>query len=175
MKSLKESLFDKDLIKRSPELYQLKNLVTFDGQWVLRLDDWQKRLVDIKVNNVLSIIDWRKVKQDLKKLGGEDIDLGLYPYANSSDTNVRTAETNKKTEMFARLIMSIPYTEELHLTGFNSRFRDEFLPKLNDYILKEYRDKEFSFEEYNSRYALVFTLKHPATIAEFLRFEFVEK
>ena len=78
MKSLKESLFDKDLVKKDIPGHQLKDLVYFDGQWVYRL--LSKDSFGFKNPHVLEIIDWKRVRQNLKKWGGDKIDLGLYAY-----------------------------------------------------------------------------------------------
>lgn len=172
MKSLKESLFDKDLVEKDIPGHQLKDLVFFDGQWVYKL--LSKDYFGFKNPHVLEIIDWKRVRQSLKKWGGDKIDLGLYAYANADAHNVRNVDTNKKTENFARLIMSIPYIEEVNFGGFNSRFRDEFLKKLDNYILPNWK-RDFHFELITTRFGLVFTLHYsPWGDQELLRFEFLK-
>jgi len=171
MKSLSESLFDKDLVTKDIPGHQLKDLVFFDGQWVYRLMD--KSNFGFKQPHILEIIDWGKVRHDLKKFQGDKIDLGLYAYANADSHNIRNVDTNKKTEAFARLIMSIPFVEDCNFGSWNSRFRDEFLPKLNDYILPGRKD--FHFELTTTRFGVIFTVHYgPWGDQELLRFEFVK-
>ena len=148
MKSLRESLFDKDLVQKEISGHQLKDLMFFDGQIVYRVKNGSHLVGDgadliqdgIKGPNILEIIDWGKVKKDLKKWDGNKIDLGLYGYVNSGQIIMRNAQTNKKTEDFARLILSIPFIEEYHFDSYNSRFRDEFEEKLTEYILPQWRN-----------------------------------
>ena len=138
MRSLSESLFDRDLVEKEPIDNQLKDIVLFDGQWVYKLRQGLSKVIiptgDYDGNNALGVIDWKEVKKDLKKWGGDKIDLGQYAYANADKFIMRNTDTNKKTEDFTRLILSIPYTEEYYFGGFNSRFREEFTPKLDKYI-----------------------------------------
>lgn len=148
MKTLKESLFDDDLVEKEVPGHCLKDLVFFDGQLVYRIFKGSKRLIytgDYVRNNALYIFDWNKVKKDLKKFGGDKIDLRLYAYASSNEYVMRTTETNKKSEDFARLILSIPFIEEYQFGGFNSRFRYEFIPKLEDYMLPQYKNPKSSY------------------------------
>ena len=173
MKSLVESLFDKDLAQKGVPGFQLKDIVFFDGQWVYKYQH-----PNLKKNNVLEIIDWKKVRADLKKWGGDKIDLGRYAYANADAWIIRNSETVRKTENFARLIMSIPYAEECYFGSFNSRFRDEFLLKLNKYILPEYGPDYpgFHFDIVTTRFGLVITIEYDPTGDEkYLRFEFLKK
>ncbi len=181
-----ESLFDRDLVTKEPIGNQLKNIVFFDGQLVYRIFQGSKRLIytgDYVFNNALHIFDWDKVKKDLKKWKGDKIDLGLYAYANSTKYIMRTAETNKKTEDFARLIMSIPFTEEYHFGSFNSRFRDEFIPKLSEYILPRYKDfkpymNQFYFDILTRSYGFSIVVRYgamnPDRDPEVLRWEFLK-
>ena len=167
-----ESLFDRDLVEKDIPGHQLKDLVFFDGQWVYKL--LSKDSFGFKNPHALEIIDWKQVRKDLKKWGGDKIDLGLYAYANADAHNIRNADTNKKTENFARLIMSIPYIEEVKFGEFNSRFRDEFLKKLDSYILPNWK-QDFHFELMTGRYGLNFTLHYaPWGDQELLRFEFLK-
>lgn len=183
MKSLSESLFDRDLVEKEPISNQLKNLVVFDGQWVYKLRQGLSRVIiptgDYDGNNALGVIDWKAVKKDLKKWGGDKIDLGLYAYANADRYIMRTTETNKKTEDFARLIMSIPFTEEYYFGSFNSRFCDEFIPKLSKYILPQYMDQFYFYIMTLSRFGLVVVVKYgamnPERDPEVLRWEFLKK
>lgn len=137
MKSLRESLFDKDLVEKDIA-YQLKNTMIFDGQYVYPAH--KDVLVDMGLNpnsnHVLDVIDWKKVRKDLKEYGGDKLDLGLYEYSHIN--NIRTADVVKKTEMFAKLILILPYGESIVLGSYNSRFRDEFEDILNKYIKPEY-------------------------------------
>ena len=180
MKTLSESLFDTDLIDKIAGK-QLKDIAFFDGQWVYRLSSmagWpslvQKR-TGIKGNNALEVIDWKKVRKDLKKFGGDKIDLGLYAFANANKLVIRNTETNKKTENFARLILSIPYGEEYYWGGFNSRFRDEFIPKLNEYILPEKRNNWYWVMDCRSKFGFNITLHFQESAEEWLRFEFIKR
>ena len=150
-----ESLFDTDLVQKEPSGYRIKNDAYFDGQWVYRL---RYNSIGIKGRNCLEVIDWRKAKTDLKKYHGEDIDLGLYAYANSSSENIKTLETDKKTEPFAKLIMSIPLVEECRWGEFNSRFRDELEEKLNEYIVDKWKGT-FKFYVVTSKYTLYVSVK----------------
>ncbi len=171
MRSLSESLFDRDLVEKEPIDNQLKDLVVFDGQWVCRLMD--KSNFGFKQPHILEIIDWNKVRRDLKKFHGDKIDLGLYAYSNADRLNIRNNDTNKKTETFARLIMSIPFIEDCNFGSYNSRFRDEFLPKLNDYILPRWKD--FHFELTTTRFGVIFTVHYePWGDKELLRWEFLK-
>ena len=141
MKTLQESLFDKDLVEKDVPGHQLVDLVFYDGEEVRRLNN----KVSGNINAVkagmpsavhgLGAINWTKVRRDLKKNKGENIDLGLYAYWNNDQYRVRTNETIKKTEMFARLIMCLPYHEECRFGAFNSRWRDEFEELLSEYIV----------------------------------------
>ena len=173
-----ESLFDRDLVEKDIPGHQLKDLVFFDGQWVYRLRKGLSRVIipikDYDKDNALDMIDWKKVKQDLKKWGGDKIDLGLYAYANADALIMRNVDTNKKTENFARLIMSIPYIEEVKFGEFNSRFKDEFLKKLDSYILPNWK-RDFCFDLMTSRSGLVFSLRYISwRNQELLRFEFLK-
>ena len=169
MKSLSESLFDGDLIEKEIPGHQLKDIVVFDGQWVYRLRKGYSRIIiptkGYDKDNALGVIDWKKVRRDLKKWGGNKIDLGLYPYANADEYIMRTAETNKKTEDFARLILSIPYIEEYYFGRFNSRFCEEFIPKLTEYILPQYKNFNSSSDVFyfdidtKSKYYISMSLK----------------
>lgn len=171
MKSLQESLFDRDLVQKEVPGHQLKDIVFFDGQWVYRLLD--KSNFGFKQPHILEIIDWGKVRKDLKKFQGDKIDLGLYAYASADQHNIRNTDTNKKTEAFAKLILSIPFVSEVHFGGYNSRFRDEFVQKLNEYILPSRKD--FHFELTTTRIGVIFTVHYgPWGDQELLRFEFVK-
>ena len=188
MKSLVESLFDNDLVQKEIPGHQLKDIVFFDGQWVYRLrKGYSKIIIPIEgydKDNALGVIDWKKVRQDLKKWGGNKINLGLYAYANADEYNIRNTETTKKTEDFARLILTIPYIEEYHFGEFNSRFRDEFIPKLDEYILPQYKQhmKHFYFDiNSRSKFGMTVALKYGCESYNFstfdtevLRFEFVK-
>lgn len=191
MKSLAESIFDRDLVEKEPIGNQLKDIVLFDGQWVYKLRHGLSNVIiptgDYEENNALSVIDWKAVKKDLKRWGGDKVNLGQYAYANADKYIMRNADTNKKTEDFARLILSIPYAEEYYFGGFNSRFREEFTPKLDKYILPEYkdesRDKYFYFKvDCRSRFGCFITLNYggynpynPVNDPEVLRWEFIKK
>lgn len=189
MKSLSESLFDRDLVEKEPIDNQLKDIFVFDGQWVYRLRHGLNNVIiptgGYDENNALGVIDWKAVKKDLKKWGGDKVNLGQYAYANADKDIMRTTETNKKSEDFARLILSIPYIEEYKFGGFNGRFRKEFTQKLNNYILPKYkvpRDKYFYFRiSYGSRWGCYITLNYrgadpdPTNDPELLRWEFLKK
>jgi len=188
MKTLQESLFDRDLIEKDVPGHQLKDIMFFDGQCVYKLRQGLSRVIiptgDYDRDNALGAIDWKEVKKDLKKWGGDKIDLGRYAYANADKYIMRNSDTNKKTEDFARLILSIPYTEEYYFGGFNSRFREEFTPKLDKYILSEYKDESrgkcFYFEvDCRSRFGCSISLYYggynPANDPEVLRWEFMKK
>ena len=171
MKSLQESLFDKDIVQKEIHGHQLKDIVYFDGQWVYRLMD--KSNFGFRNNHILEIFDWSEVRKDLKKFGGDKIDLGLYAYASADQHNIRNVDTNKKTEAFAKLIMSIPFASEFNFGSYNSRFRDEFIPKLDDYILPGRKD--FHFELITTRFGAIFTVHYgPWGDQELLRFEFLK-
>ncbi len=187
MKSLSESLFDRDLIEKEVPGHQLKDIVFFDGQWVYRLRKGYSQVIipveDYDKDNALSIIDWKKVRWDLKKWGGNKINLGLYAYASADKYNIRNTETTKKTEDFARLILTIPYIEEYNFGGFNSRFCEEFVPKLTEYILPEYRFKSYMKQFYfdiitRSKFGITIVVKYgrynPSNDPEVLRWEFVK-
>lgn len=190
MKSLQESLFDKDLVEK-PAGHQLNDIAFFDGQWVYRVVEPTRKKLDIKGNNALEVIDWKKVRKDLKKIGGDKIDLGLYAYASADKHIIRNTETNKKTEDFARLILSIPYGEEYYWGGFNSRFRDEFEPLLDSYILPQKRTQQsgdirsgWYWEiDCRSRFGFNITLHFNESThyygegagVEWLRFEFIKR
>ena len=174
--NITESLFDKDLVTRDITS-SIKDDVFFDGQWVARLRKGMSKVFipieGISKDNVLEVIDWKKVKKDLKLFGGTNLDLGLYAYANNSEHNIRTVETTKKTEDFARLIMSVPCVEKINFNGYNSRFRDEITPRLNSYILPEFKHK-FYFDCLTSKYTFSVVLKCPSSGSwdDLLRFEF---
>jgi len=138
MKTLQESLFDKDIVTNSNKVgHQLKDQVFYDGEVLKRLKgnyDFDMRAGFQGAVHALGVIDWRKVRTDLKKYGGTDIDLGDYAYYNSDKYKVHNSESKPKTEAFARLILCIPTAEECNFNSFNSRFRDEMCKKLDDYI-----------------------------------------
>lgn len=171
MKTLKESLFDTDLADKNAG-HKLNDIAFFDGQWVYRMYIITRDALHIKGNNALEVIDWKKVRKDLKKFGGDKIDLGLYGYANADKHIIRNTETNKKTEDFARLILSIPYGEEYYWGGFNSRFRDEFVPKLDEYIIPEHW---YWVMDCRSRFGFNITLHFYGAAEEWLRFEFIKR
>lgn len=172
MKDLRESLFDVDLADK-PVGHRLNDIVFFDGQWVYRLLD--KNSFGFKHPHILEIIDWKKVHKDLKLFGGDKINLGLYAYANADHHNIRNVDTNKKTESFAKLILSIPFASDVNFGGYNSRFRDEFVPKLDGYILPPERN-DFHFELTTTRFGVIFTVHYsPWGDQELLRFEFVKR
>jgi hypothetical protein len=144
MKTLQESLFDKDIVKTNKGVgFRLQDQAFYDGEWLRRLKgnyDFDIRADLPGATHALGIINWKKVRADLKKYGGDDIDLGDYAYYNSDKYKVHNATTKPKTEAFARLILSIPTTEECHFDAYNSRFRDEMCGKLNEYIVEEKKD-----------------------------------
>ena len=138
MKTLQESLFDKDIVKNDKGVgYRLLDQVFYDGEVLKRLKgnyDSDRRAGFVGAVHALGVIDWKKVRADLKKYGGTNIDLGLYAHYNSDKYKVHNAESKPKTEAFARLILCIPTAEECKFGSFNSRFRDEMCEKLNEYI-----------------------------------------
>ena len=138
MKSLQESLFDKDLVKTDKGVgFRLLDQAFFDGEILKRLKgnyDFDMRAGLRGATHALGVIDWKKVRTDLKKYGGTNIDLGDYAYYNSDKYKVHNSESKPKTEMFARLILCIPTSEECNFNSFNSRFRDEMCKKLDEYI-----------------------------------------
>ena len=179
MKNLSESLFDQDIVQKDIPGHKLKDIAFFDGQWVYRY-----QAPFLKTNNALEVIDWNMVRKDLKKYGGDKIDLGLYAYANADQYNIRNAQTNKKTEMFAKLIMSIPYICEYKFASYNAQFRDEFLKELNKYIFPDKLKTKGPFHKYtgfyfdlisDSKFGFAIVLKYgPTGDEEYLRFEFVK-
>ena len=141
MKSLQESLFDKDIVKTDKGVgFKLMDQAFFDGEVLKRLKGaWISWSYDILVGlpgatHALGVIDWKKVRADLKRYGGTDIDLGDYAYYNSDKYKVHNAESKPKTEAFARLILCMPTAEECNFNSYNSRFRDEMCKKLDEYI-----------------------------------------
>lgn len=141
MKSLKESLFDPDIVTNSNKVgHQLKDQVFYDGESLIRLKGHYN--FDMLVGlpgwpHALGLIDWKKVRQDLKKFGGKDIDLGDYAHYNTDKYKIHNTDTKLKTEAFARLILSIRTAEECQLNSYNSRFRDELSEKLNEYLVEK--------------------------------------
>ena len=136
-----ESLFDKDIVTNSDKVgYQLKDQVFYDGELLRRLKGNYD--LDMRVGlpgwpHVLGLIDWKKVKKDLNKFDGKDIDLGLYAHYNTDKYKIHNAETKSKTEAFARLILCIRTAEECQFDSYNSRFRDELSEKLNEYLVEK--------------------------------------
>jgi hypothetical protein len=178
MKSLVESLFDTDLVQKKVPVHQIKDIAFFDGQWVLRL---APGFPIPKQDNALGVIDWKKVVKDVKEFGGQKIDLGMYAYANASNTNIRTVQSTKKTELFARLLMCIPFLEECRFGEFNSRFRDEMCQKLDQYILPEWKGEKrgingntkFHFDIITSKWTIAVCLTYgPYGNTDLLRWEF---
>ena len=141
MKSLQESLFDKDIVTNSNKVgHQLKDQVFYDGEVLKRLKGNYN--YDFYVGlpgwpHALGLIDWNKVKGDLKKFGGKDIDLGMYAHYNTDKYKIHNTDTKPKTEAFARLILCIRTGEECQLNSYNSRFRDELSEKLNEYLVEK--------------------------------------
>ena len=179
MKTLKESLFDTDLVQKDVPGHKLKDIVYFDGQWVYRY-----QAPFLKTNNALEVIDWNMVRKDLKKYGGDKIDLGLYAYPNADQRIIRNSQTVKKTEDLARLILSIPYVSEYKFGYYNDKFRDEFLKELNKYIFPDKLGTEKSFHIHtgfyfdvisDSKWVFAIVLKYgPTGGEEYLRFEFLK-
>ena len=138
MKSLQESLFDKDIVKTDKGIgFKLIDQAFFDGEVLRRLKgNWKyDTLVGLPgATHALGVIDWKKVRADLKKYGGTDIDLGDYAYYNSDKYKVHNSESKPKTEAFARLILCMPTAEKCNFDSYNSRFRDEMCKKLDEYI-----------------------------------------
>lgn len=141
MRTLQESLFDKDIVTNSNKVgHQLKDQVFYDGEVLRRLKG--NFGYDAYVGlpgwpHALGLIDWKKVKGDLKKFGGKDIDLGMYAHYNTDKYRIHNVDTKPKTEAFARLILSIRTVEECQLNSYNSRFRDELSEKLNEYLVEK--------------------------------------
>ena len=144
MKTLQESLFDKDIITNDKRVgHFLKDLVFYDGEFLMRLKG--NFNFDITAGlpgqtHALSVIDWKKVRKDLIKYNGNNIDLGLYAHYNSDKYKVHSIESTSKTEAFAKLILCIPTAEECNFNSYNSRFRDEMCKKLNEYIISKMKD-----------------------------------
>lgn len=170
MKTLVESLFDKDIIQKDVEGHQIKDVANFDGQWVYRIKRGQQvnlYFEKIKDNNVLEVLDWNKIRKDLKRHKGDKIDLGMYPWAGSDGFNIKNAKTDKKTEMLARFIMSIPTIEKLEFGGFNRKWREEIEGILNEYILPQFRGVKSGWSYTNfywtsavSKYTLAISLRY---------------
>lgn len=141
MRTLQESLFDKDIVTNSNKVgYQLKDQVFYDGEVLRRLKG--NFGYDAYVGlpgwpHALGLIDWKKVKGDLKKFGGKDIYLGMYAHYNTDKYRIHNVDTKPKTEAFARLILCIRTAEECQLNSYNSRFRDELSEKLNEYLVEK--------------------------------------
>ena len=189
MKTLQESLFDKDLVQQEPTGFQLNDYLVFDGQWVYRTsrsecitnDDIEAvRDAGVKGLNVLEIINWKKVKQDLKKYKGDLLDLGMYAYASSSSSNMRTVETTRKTEDLVRLMLTIPFTKELPehsaASGTINEFTKEFRRKMNEYIFPKFKggfSALFYFDITIGKYNVFVTLNFYPTKTQWLRFEFL--
>lgn len=135
MKSLRESLFDTDLVEKDIR-YKLKENFKFDGQLIER-----SKYIDIVGEfsnklNYLGAIDWNFLKKELIKLGELDFDLGKYSYYNSNSVYERTRDSVKKTEMLARYILNVPLYSKYKKTGYNSRIRDDLEELLNRFVDK---------------------------------------
>ena len=143
MKTLAESLFDKDAITNSDDIgYQLKDQVFYDGEILHRLTGvWNlAALAGVPGQpHALIMIDWKKVKADLKKYKGQNIDLGLYAHYNSDKYKIHNATTKVKTEAFARLILSIRTAEKCNFESYNHNqaFERDLCDKLNKYIVEK--------------------------------------
>lgn len=190
MKTLQESLFDKDLVQQEPTGFQLKDYLAFDGQWVYRTSRSEcitnenieaVRDAGVKGLNVLEIINWKKVKQDLKKYKGDGSDLGMYAYASPSSSNMRTAETTRKTEDLARLMLTIPFTKELPEYSAASwtinEFTKEFRRKMNEYIFPKFKggfSTLFYFDIMIGKYNIFVGLNFYPTKTQWVRFEFLK-
>lgn len=141
MRTLAESLFDRDIVTNSDKVgHRLKDQVFFDGEVLKRLKG--NYSYDIYVGlpgwpHALGLIDWKKVKGDLKKFDGKDIDLGSYAHYNTDKHKIHNAETKPKTEAFARLILSIRTMVECQFGPYNNTFEYELSEKLNEYLVEK--------------------------------------
>ena len=143
MKTLAESLFDKDVITNSNDIgYQLKDQVFYDGEILRRLgDEWYlAALAGVPGQpHALIMIDWKKVGVNLKKYKGQNIDLGLYAHYNTDKYKIHNTATKVKTEAFARLILSMRMAEKCDFESYNHNqtFERDLCDKLNKYIVEK--------------------------------------
>lgn len=146
MKSLSESLFDSDLIKKP--LMKNNELFTFEGALIYKtISMWRG---DIKMyekfqahihnkfgdkfdKNFLDAIDWKFFQKEYKKSGADKIDLRNYSYY-STDVLDRTKPALEKSEKFARYVLNLDLGMLWNHESFNSRFRDDLLTEVNRFI-----------------------------------------